>query len=41
MPVYNERATVVTVIETVLKQPQVAELIIVNDASRDGTREEL
>jgi glycosyltransferase involved in cell wall biosynthesis len=41
MPVYNERATVVSVIETVLKQPQVAELIIVNDASRDGTQEEL
>lgn len=41
MPVYNEQATVANVIETVLKQPEVAELIIVNDASRDGTREEL
>lgn len=41
MPVYNERATVASVIATVLKQPQVAELIIVNDASGDGTREEL
>ncbi len=41
MPVYNERATVASVIGTVLKQPEVAELIIVNDASSDGTREEL
>ena len=41
MPVYNEQATVVDVIETVLRQPEVAELIIVNDASSDGTREEL
>jgi glycosyltransferase involved in cell wall biosynthesis len=41
MPVYNERATVAGVIETVLKQSEVAELIIVNDASTDGTAEEL
>ena len=41
MPVYNERATVASVIATVLNQPEVAELIIVNDASSDGTREEL
>jgi len=41
MPVYNERATVASVIGTVLNQPEVAELIIVNDASSDGTREEL
>jgi glycosyltransferase involved in cell wall biosynthesis len=41
MPVYNERATVASVIATVLKQPEVAELIVVNDASSDGTREEL
>ena len=41
MPVYNERATVVGVIHAVLQQPQVAELIVVNDASSDGTREEL
>jgi glycosyltransferase involved in cell wall biosynthesis len=41
MPVYNERATVASVICTVLQQPEVAELIIVNDASSDGTREEL
>lgn len=41
MPVYNERATVADVMEVVLRQPQVAELIIVNDASSDGTRDEL
>lgn len=41
MPVYNERATVAEVIATVLKQPEVAELIIVNDASNDGSQEEL
>jgi len=41
MPVYNERATVVGVIQAVLRQPEVSELIIVNDASRDGTGEEL
>jgi len=41
MPVFNERATVAGIIETVLQQPQVAELIVVNDASSDGTRDEL
>jgi len=41
MPVYNERATVAGVILAVLRQPEVSELIIVNDASCDGTGEEL
>ena len=41
MPVFNERATVAGIIETVLQQPHVAELIVVNDASSDGTRDEL
>jgi len=41
MPVYNERQTVASVVATVLRQPTVAELIIVNDASTDGTKEEL
>ena len=41
MPVYNERATVANIVAIVLQQPLVAELIIVNDASSDGTREEL
>jgi glycosyltransferase involved in cell wall biosynthesis len=37
MPVYNEAKTVASVIDKVLEQPQVAELIIVDDASTDGT----
>ena len=37
MPVYNEAKTVEEVIRKVLEQPQVAELITVNDASQDGT----
>jgi len=41
MPVFNERSTVSGVIKTVLDQPSVSELIIVNDASVDGTREVL
>lgn len=41
MPLYNEQATVASVISTVLRQPEIAELIIVNDASSDGTKERL
>ena len=41
MPVYNECQTVAAVVDTVLRQSTVAELIIVNDASSDGTREVL
>ena len=41
MPVYNEAATVAGIIQTVLQQSHVAELIVVNDASSDGTRKEL
>jgi glycosyltransferase involved in cell wall biosynthesis len=37
MPVYNEAATVGEVVRTVLDQASVAELIIVDDASSDGT----
>jgi glycosyltransferase involved in cell wall biosynthesis len=37
MPVYNEASTVADVIRKVLAQPQVAELIVVDDASTDGT----
>jgi glycosyltransferase involved in cell wall biosynthesis len=37
MPVYNEAATVAEIIRIVLEQPCVAELIIVDDASTDGT----
>lgn len=39
MPVYNEVTTVREVAVAVLRQPCVKELIIVNDASTDGTRE--
>jgi glycosyltransferase involved in cell wall biosynthesis len=41
MPVYNEAATVETVIQMVLRQRPVEELIVVNDASTDGSREVL
>ena len=41
MPVYNEASTVEEVIQRVLAQPEVAELIAVNDASSDGTGEVL
>ena len=37
MPVFNEAKTVESVIRKVLEQPQVAELIVVDDASTDGT----
>lgn len=37
MPVYNEASTVEEVIFTVLRQPMTAELIVVDDASTDGT----
>ena len=41
MPVYNEAKTVEEVIRKVLEQPEVSELITVNDASSDGTGEVL
>ena len=37
MPVYNEAATVASVIAVVLQQPCVQELIIVDDCSSDGS----
>jgi glycosyltransferase involved in cell wall biosynthesis len=37
MPVYNESATVADMIKTVLNQRPVQELVIVDDASNDGT----
>jgi len=37
MPVYNEASSAADVIRKVLEQPQVAELIVVDDASNDGT----
>ncbi len=37
MPVYNESATVEEIVSEVLRQPCVKELIMVNDASTDGS----
>lgn len=39
MPVYNERDTVEEIIERVLAVPIRKELLVVDDASRDGSRE--
>jgi len=41
VPVYNEAATIASVIRTVLAQPLVKEVIIVDDGSKDGTWEAL
>lgn len=38
IPVYNERQTLINVVARVLRQPNVAEVIIVDDYSTDGTR---
>jgi len=37
MPAYNEATSVTSVIRKVLEQPQVAERIVVDDTSTDGT----
>lgn len=41
MPCYNELNTVLLCVEAVLKSEYVAELIIVDDGSNDGTRDQL
>ncbi len=41
MPVYNEKETILKIIEKVLKLDIVKELIVVDDFSRDGTRDML
>ena len=41
MPVYNEAATVAEVIKVVLAQRPVQQLVVVDDASTDGTWEQL
>ena len=41
MPVFNERATVEAVLQLVLAQPCVAEVVVVDDCSTDGTFEVL
>jgi len=37
MPVFNEAATLARVVDVVLARPEVAELVVVDDASSDGT----
>ena len=37
MPAFNEHESVIAAVDRVLAQPFVAELIIVDDASTDGT----
>jgi glycosyltransferase involved in cell wall biosynthesis len=41
IPVFNEAATIAGVIKAVVSQPLVREIIIIDDASRDGTWEAL
>jgi len=38
MPAFNEEATIEQVIQRVFQRPEVGELLVVDDASRDGTR---
>lgn len=39
MPAYNERATIREILRRVSEQPEVTEIVVVDDCSRDGTRE--
>lgn len=39
VPVYNERATIREILRRVVRRPEVDELIVVDDCSRDGTAE--
>jgi len=39
IPVYNERGTIEAILERVLAAPYEKELLVVDDCSRDGTRE--
>ncbi len=41
IPVYNEEKTVVELVKRVLARPETGEVIIIDDGSRDNTREEL
>jgi glycosyltransferase involved in cell wall biosynthesis len=41
MPVYNERDTIEEIIERVMRVPMRIELIVVDDCSKDGTRDKL
>jgi len=39
IPVYNEKDTLLTVLDLVLAQPSVTEIVLVDDYSTDGTRD--
>ena len=41
MPVYNEEATICEIVELVLARPEVGELLIIDDASKDSSWERL
>ena len=41
VPCFNEQATVVQLIDKVLASPWVPEVVVVDDGSTDGTRDEL
>lgn len=41
MPVFNERATLPTILDRILQVPADKEVLIIDDASTDGTREHL
>ena len=41
MPVYNEERTIKEIVDLVLARPEVGELIIVDDASKDKSWEKL
>jgi len=39
VPVYNEEATITTVLDEVLARPETAEVIVIDDASKDKSRQ--
>lgn len=41
MPVYNEEATVATILEKIALVPEVKQVVVVNDGSSDGTEKEI
>ncbi|OGV49036.1 MAG: glycosyl transferase [Lentisphaerae bacterium GWF2_52_8] len=41
MPVFNEENTIAGILEKVLARPEAGEIIVIDDASRDNTRERL